>query len=81
MKAKASKWGNSIGVRVPAAIAAEVGLRPGTEVRMVTEGNTLRLIPSQPRRYILKELLAGVTKKNLHGETHGGPSVGAEILE
>ena len=81
MRAKAAKWGNSIGVRVPASVAAEVGLKPGAEVRVIAEDGTLRMIPVVPRRYSLKKLLAGVTKQNLHGETAGGPSVGAEVFE
>ena len=32
MKVKISKWGNSVGVRLPKRYADELGLRPGTIV-------------------------------------------------
>jgi hypothetical protein len=32
------------------------------------------------RRYSFKELMAGVTKKNIHGEIDTGPAVGREAL-
>ena len=81
MKTRVAKWGNSLGVRVPAGLAAEIGLAAGTELQIVREGRALRLIPSRNRRYSLKELLASVRPENLHGETRSGSAVGAEILE
>ena len=32
------------------------------------------------RRYSFKQLMAGVTKKNIHGEVKTGPAVGREAL-
>ncbi|MBI2382778.1 MAG: AbrB/MazE/SpoVT family DNA-binding domain-containing protein [Gammaproteobacteria bacterium] len=81
MKAKVSKWGNSIGVRVPASIAADVGLAPGAEVEIVAEGRAIKIVPFSPRRFTLKALLEGLKKENLHGETSIGRAVGAEVIE
>lgn len=49
---KVAKWGNSLGVRVPAAVAALAGLKAGTEVQVVSEGNAIKIVPlakSAPR--------------------------------
>jgi len=81
VKATAAKWGNSIGVRIPATIAAEVGLKPGSEVKVVREGKSIRLVPAPARRPSLKTLLAGITKENLHGETGTGKAQGAELID
>lgn len=82
MEAKVTKWGNSLGVRVPAALALQVGLKPGTPVRMTAEGRAIRLVPlGTPRRYTLEELLAGVTKNNIHPAISTGPDVGHEVIE
>ena len=81
MKATAAKWGNSIGIRIPASIASDVGIRPGSEVRVTREGRSVRIAPSPQRRHTLKALLAGVTKRNRHGETGTGKAVGAEIID
>jgi hypothetical protein len=32
------------------------------------------------RRYSFKQLMAGVTKDNIHGEVKTGPAVGSEVL-
>ncbi|MCI0749212.1 MAG: AbrB/MazE/SpoVT family DNA-binding domain-containing protein [Nevskiales bacterium] len=45
MNVRVAKWGNSLGVRVPAAVAAEAGLKPGTEVKVVSEGQAIRIVP------------------------------------
>jgi len=81
MKAKAAVWGNSIGVRLPAALAADVGIKAGTEVAVTREGRALKIVPKPSPRYTLKGLLAGLNKKNLHGETSTGPAVGVEVID
>lgn len=84
MSTRAAKWGNSVGVRIPARMASEIGLEPGTEVKMATEGKTLRIVPRQrsaDRKYRLNDLLRGIRKSTLHGETKTGKAAGAEIVE
>ncbi|MGH8307411.1 MAG: AbrB/MazE/SpoVT family DNA-binding domain-containing protein [Gammaproteobacteria bacterium] len=82
METKITQWGNSLGVRVPAALAAEVGLKAGTEVNLIAEGRSIKLVPlGTPRRYSLKELLAGITKDNLQPVFPTGPDVGREVIE
>ncbi|MBV8063837.1 MAG: AbrB/MazE/SpoVT family DNA-binding domain-containing protein [Nevskia sp.] len=81
MRAKAARWGNSIGVRIPAALAGEVGLVPGSEVQVIVAGGALKLVPVHPQRYSLRQLLKGIKPDNLHGETPAGGAVGAEVIE
>lgn len=81
MKAKISQWGNSLGVRIPTAIAEDVGLYAGAEVQLVKSGNTVRMEPLQPQSYRLADLLQRITPASLHGETASGPARGAEIIE
>lgn len=82
MEAKVTKWGNSLGVRVPASLAAQVGLKAGSEVNLIAEGRAIKLVPlGVPHRYTLDELLAGVTKANTHPQISTGPDVGREVIE
>lgn len=82
MSVKVTKWGNSMGVRVPAAMAASIGIRPGTTVDLVLEDGAVKIVPAKKRvRRKLAQLLAGIRKSNLHGETATGHAVGAEVLE
>ncbi len=77
MQARIAKWGNSLGVRIPKALAAEVGLDEGANVEVRVSGRNLVLAPARPE-YSLNELVARITRKNRHGETDWGSQVGNE---
>jgi hypothetical protein len=52
-------------------------------VTIERDGNELRIRKAPkalPRRYSFKELMAGVTKENIHAEVKSGPAVGGEAL-
>jgi antitoxin MazE len=80
MAIKLAKWGNSLGLRVPAAVAAELGLTAGAEVEVVREGASMKVTPVR-RGYTLEELLARVTPDNTHPEVDWGAPVGREEAE
>jgi len=77
MRTQVSKWGNSLGVRIPKAYAEEVGLSEGATVEVRVSGRNLVLTPAR-RDYSLDELIAGITPKNRHVETDWGGPVGKE---
>ena len=79
MRTKVVKWGNSLGLRIPKAIAEEVPVKEGSTVELLLEdgGLVIRLVESKP--VVLKQLLAGVTTDNLHGEFDAGAAVGGEV--
>lgn len=77
MRARVSKWGNSLGVRIPKACAEEVGLAEGATVEVKVSGRNLVLAPAH-REYDLEELVAGITPKNRHAERDWGAPVGKE---
>lgn len=75
MEARIQKWGNSLAIRIPRALAREAGLDEGTPVDFsIDEGAVI----IRPKRYSLEELLAQVTPENLHPETNTGRPVGRE---
>ena len=77
LRARIAKWGNSLGVRIPKAVAKEVGLDEGANVEVKVSGRNLVLAPAR-REYSLNELVAGITPKNRHAETDWGAPVGNE---
>jgi antitoxin MazE len=79
MRIKIQKWGNSLAVRIPKALAAGENLSKGSVVEMKLTAGALVLKPVRPASYRLEDLLAGVTKENLHGEVDMGPPVGREV--
>jgi antitoxin MazE len=80
MVTKIQKWGNSLGLRIPKSFAAEAEIEEGSEVDITIREGTLVITPRQKPRYELSELLAKVSKKNLHEEIDTGGPVGREVL-
>jgi antitoxin MazE len=81
MEAILRKWGNSIGLRIPTELTAELNLSENSTVDLRVEDGKLIVVPKQQKRkwkYSLDELLAGVTQENIHHETDWGIPVGDE---
>lgn len=70
------KWGNSLGIRIPKALAQKAGLVEGTPVEIVLGDEAIII---RPRSYSLETLLSGVTPENLHREVDAGKPVGREV--
>jgi antitoxin MazE len=79
MKARIQRWGNSLALRIPRAIAADANLQQESEVDLVIADGKLVVTPIDTPIWSLEQLLRGVTPENLHGEADTGPAVGAEV--
>jgi antitoxin MazE len=79
MKTRIKKWGNSLALRIPRALASEARLEEGTPVDLALVGGKVVIRPALPEPPTLEELLKGVTNENLHGEWNTGPGVGREV--
>ncbi|MDP6367765.1 MAG: AbrB/MazE/SpoVT family DNA-binding domain-containing protein [Nitrospinota bacterium] len=70
MSTQIGKWGNSLAIRIPAALAGQFGLKEGSTAEMVAgEGGIL----IRKVGYALDELLEEVTPENLHSEVISRP--------
>ena len=79
MKARLTKWGNSLAVRIPKPIAEEAGLRQGDGLEIVANGHGQVELRARSRRLRLKELVKGINARNLHDATDWGAPAGKEI--
>jgi antitoxin MazE len=79
METTIQKWGNSLGLRIPRALAAEARVREGATVDVSLENGRLLVRPVRARRYVLRALLKGIKAGNLHGEVSTGKVVGREV--
>ena len=77
MKARISKWGNSLAIRLPRQILADLGLAEAGSVEILVENGRLIITPVF-KEYELEELVEGITAENQHSETDWGPPQGAE---
>ena len=79
MIAKVQKWGNSLAVRIPSALAKNSHVQEGTDLEITSENDSIVLRKAKStRKYSLKELADRITPENIHSETDWGNSVGRE---
>ncbi len=73
-----SKWGNSLAVRIPLAIAKQAGINEGDCVKMALDRDGTIVLRPARRRYELSELVARITPRNRHRGTDWGRPEGEE---
>jgi antitoxin MazE len=80
MEVVLTRWGNSLGVRIPKDIAVRTGLREGTRVDIEAQGTRIVITPTR-RRYELADLLLDVTPQAMREAFDWGPDKGREIVD
>jgi len=78
MKTRIHKWGNSLALRIPKSFATEVGFERETPIEMSLANGKLVITPIAKPEPSLKQLLAKITKENLHHEVDTGSALGNE---
>ena len=74
---RVTRWGNSLGVRLPQWLAREARVGEGDAVEVSIERQAILIRPARPR-YSLAGLTKRITPANRHGETDWGGPVGGE---
>lgn len=78
MQVRVQKWGNSLAVRIPKPLAKDADVTEGTILNLAVSDGKVVATPVQRKKLSLDQLLAKVTKKNIHAEINTGKSVGRE---
>jgi antitoxin MazE len=79
-KAQVAKWGNSLAVRIPKAVAEQAHLQEGDLIAIEALDGHIELRPAE-RIPTMEELVAGITPEDRHKETAWGRDRGKEIVE
>ena len=79
METRVQKWGNSLALRIPKPLASQIGLEPNSPVELSLRGDKLMIELVTPPELNLDDLLARVTRDNIHGEVDTGPPIGREV--
>jgi len=66
IRVQISKWGNSLGLRVPRDVAAQTGLTEGVQVDVEARDDGSIVVRKTKPRYTLEELIAGMTPDKEH---------------
>jgi antitoxin MazE len=73
-----AKWGHSLAVRLPQAIAKEARLAEGDRLSLELDAAGGIVLRPTRRRYRLDQLTSRITAKNRHSETDWGTPAGKE---
>lgn len=80
MQVQLTRWGNSLGMRVPKELVSRFGLKAGARVEVQAEAN--RIVITLPRpEYRIEDLVADMTHENMRQAFDWGPDVGREIID
>jgi antitoxin MazE len=79
MQATIKKWGNSPALRLSSAIMKSAKLNVDQEVTIHVQRGKIVIEPSTPSEFLLGDLIAQITTKNLHTEVDFGAPAGREI--
>ena len=77
MQSVVKKWGNSLALRLPQNLAADLHLEDGSTVSLSVEDHALVVRPAR-KRYSLDDLLAQTSADAKRGETNWGDAKGGE---
>lgn len=72
-----AKWGNSLGLRLPKAVALEAQVDEGDRVDVSVRNGAIVIRPSRPT-YSLEKLVVKITPRNRHDESDWGTPIGHE---
>src|SRR6516164_11826157 len=80
MQVQVARWGNSLGQRIPKDVAQRTWLREGARVDVQAEADRIVISPARPR-YVLADLLRGMTPEGMRQAFDWGPDRGGEVIE
>lgn len=75
-KSHVSRWGTSLVVRIPKPIAEQWGVRDGSAIEIVPQGDQVVLRKTADD---LGSMLAQIKPDNIHHEVGTGPAQGGEV--
>jgi antitoxin MazE len=80
LKAQVVKWGNSLAVRIPKAVAQKARVQEGDSIVIEALDGQIRVRRTE-RVPTLEELVSRITSENRYEETVWGRERGKEIVE
>lgn len=79
--ATVQKWGNSLAIRIPHALAGQMDVTEGTAVDLCVRDGELIVRPDRSPKLSLSALLKDCKPSQLHGETDFGIDVDREVID
>jgi antitoxin MazE len=80
MLVRISKWGNSLGLRLPRSLADQIGVGAGAKVEILAEGDRLVVQAAKTRRTI-EDMIVNMTPQSMSDAFDWGEDVGRERVD
>ncbi len=74
------KWGNSLALRIPSALAKDIHLHQGSMVDVAIIEGEMVVKPQKKSKVSLSQMLKGITRNNRHSEQNSNGPAGREIF-
>jgi antitoxin MazE len=76
-----TKWGNSLGFRIPRGIADSLDIQVGDSLELTPAdgGLLLKKAPSREKHYVLADILDSFAPSSMHTEVDFGKPKGEEV--
>jgi antitoxin MazE len=81
MQAQVVRWGNSLAVRIPKAVAEDARLQQGDPVEIAVAADGVVQMHRVGKVPTLAQLVAQITPENRYAEVSVGPEIGREAVE
>jgi len=81
MVTKVSKWGNSLGVRLPKTIIDNLHLKDGSSVIIEKKDGTIIIVPQEKDIISVDDLIAGMTSEGVLDQFESYEDVGREKID
>ena len=78
MRVVVQRWGNSLALLLPKAVAKDLSIDSGTAVELRSNGQEI-VITRVSERYSLNDLVSRITESNRHSEIDVSPAKGKEV--
>lgn len=80
MNVNVGKWGNSLAIRIPGAVAKDLGIEDGSRLDLQLDEGSLVLKPLREaaKSKSLRELVSKITNENRHAPIDWGAPAGRE---
>ncbi len=80
MHVQISKWGNSLGLRLPRTLAQQIGISEGAQVNIWADGSRL-VVEAAPTKHALADLLVNMSPQNMSDAFSWGDDEGREKID
>jgi len=81
MQAQVLKWGNSLAVRIPKAVAEDARFEVGDALEIAVGGDGIVQLHRVGAMPTLAQMVSQITPENRYAEVSAGAEMGREIVE